>query len=200
MRINSQTTTQCYLIAVLAAVACGKAADKNPAAATGRPTDVRKLTINLDGQTVEASLPKKWRLLPQQSDESAGLVAFVNSQSTLERSESMFLDGSRAVQIPSSLEEARARSIADDDCQSTGACTELARSDAEDVTSVIVKKPTAVFVRSWRRTPGGRAIRCGAEASALGALSLPGWITDPREAERAGREIEALCRAVKAVP
>lgn len=158
------------------------------------------LTLNLAGQRIEATLPKRWRLLAHQSDEGEGLAAFENEQSTVERSESMFVDGSRAVWIPASLDEARTRALSDDDCGSTGACTELARSDAEEFRSVIVKKPTAVFVRSWRRAPDGRGIRCGAEASAVGAPSVPAWLTDARETERVGREIEALCRAVKSAP
>jgi hypothetical protein len=189
----------CYLMALLVAVACGKVHETAPTAAT-EPADLRKVTLNLAGQRIEASLPTRWRLLAQQSDESAGLVAFENEQSTVERSESMFVDGSRAVWTPTSLDEARKRALSDDDCPSTGTCTELAFSDAEAVRSVIVKKPTAVFVRSWRRAPDGRGIRCGAEASALGALSPPTWLTDDRETERVGREIEALCRAVKPAP
>jgi hypothetical protein len=201
MHASLQTTKHCCLYALLVAVACGKAEEPVPTAASGEASlesaDLRKLTLTLAGQRVEASLPKRWRLLAHQSDESAGLVAFENEQSTVERSESMFLDGSRAVWMPTSIDEARKRALSDDDCPSTGTCTELARSDAEDVRSVIVKKPTAVFVRVWRRAPGGRGIRCGAEASALAALSPPAWLTDARETERAGREIETLCRSVK---
>jgi hypothetical protein len=62
---------------------------------------------------------------------------------------------------------------------------------------VSMKTPQSVQVEAWLPGPRGRAVRCGAEISALGAR--PGakpWLDDPAAVAEAGTSIDVICRSV----
>jgi hypothetical protein len=164
-------------------------------------TGASPVILELDGQRVEVTLPTAWKLVPGQSDPKAGLVAFAPDGATPERTDSLFLDGARAVQLPGSLDEAADRASATDDCDSQGACVVLGRANLPgNGVLVSVRKPHAVFVETWHAAPNGRVVRCGAESSDRDASSETTWMQDPAALERVRIAAEDLCRSVKLPP
>ena len=164
-------------------------------------------TVSLNGMPVGLVLPAGWKLLPAQSDEDAGMVAFSPDRPVLgvpEQQASAFLDGTReGAVVPASLASATEQVLAHDWCKSPAVCTVRDREALPGGGYLVsIKTPQSVFVESWLPAPNGRGVRCGGEVSALAALHIhpKTWLDDPTEVDRAGVTIEAICRSVTMTP
>jgi len=171
----------------------------------GRQAAPVTLALSLDGMRVTVALPAGWNILPEQSDEGAGLVAFAPHralQGGTELAFSAFLDGTRMVRTPSSLTEAVAETLRHDHCKNPALCNVLGRETLpEGGYLVSVKTPQSIQVQSWRPGPHGRAVRCGAEVATL--PSPPDTKPSPGDTvalEQFRPSIEGLCRSVTARP
>jgi hypothetical protein len=183
-----------------------------PATSSSRRTQVEgadpapvTLALSLDGMRVSVALPAGWNILPDQSDEGAGLVAFAPRRSIGggdDQAASAFLDGTRTVRAPASLPEAAAEILRHDQCKDSARCTVLGREMlAGGDYLVSMKTPQSVQVQSWRAGPRGRAVRCGAEVSApAGPAGTKTWLEDGAAVERARASVEVICRSVTIQP
>lgn len=165
----------------------------------------RTTTISLDRMRVEIVLPVGWNLIPQQSDESSGLVAFAPDRRQQgivpEQASSVFLDGTReGAAMPGSLADAVAEAQAREQCNSPADCVVLGREGLPGGGYLVsIKTPQSVHVESWRMGPGNRAVRCGAEMSVAAEVQPGGktWLDDHSAVQRAQARVEAICRSAK---
>ncbi len=182
---------------------CDKHAAGPPSAANDSPASPpRAASFDLDGLEVQAQFTG-YRLLEDQSDPSTGLLAFAAEQPAVDRTASLFLDGSRSVTLPKSPKEALASVIADDVCKAAGACTELNNVVLPNQGLLVtVRKPHSIYTEVWRQNAQERVVRCGAELSELGAASPSHkrWLDDDAKVHEAQLANEALCRGVTPLP
>jgi hypothetical protein len=175
-----------------------------PAPAVGgarpAPLTMHVVRTTLAKMPAEVALPAGWRVLARQSDEGEGLVAFGPDDDSRETA-TAFLDGSQVARVPASPSEATTEALARDACAKPSACALLGAETIPGGYLVSVRMPRAIAVESWHAAPGGRALRCGFERSALDAApDAATWLDEPDAVAQARREGEDICRSAKAAP
>ena len=174
-----------------------------PSRDAGIPALTHTVAVSLGDTRAELVLPAGWQLLPDQSDESVGLVAFgIGPQRAgmPEQVPSAFLDGtSEGAVTPRSLSDAEKETLIGDRtrCKTPVDCTVLGREVLPGGGYLVtIKSPQAVFAQSWHPSQR-RSVRCGAEISAPSSHSPSTWINDPQAVKTARDTVEGICRSVK---